>query len=419
MKILVCDDIETRGERTQREIAAAETGHETELLTGNRLNTEITKLFNRARAVLNNPESPATETESSKFGSDFDIAILDNNLSFLDIPGARHTAESIAGYVRAFGNIRYIVSLNKNPHVDFDLRYLVGDYQTHADLALNNRHLSNRALWTGQPKHAKDGFLPWYWPALNDAPRRRAEQIRFVAEHIDDRILETMKFPRPGSDYLSRHASGALSPEAIRARSITFTKFFVTSCRSLPIQQERETLAKVAASGANAVREVVSRVVAGEMDRWVRRDLLGPQDLLVDLPHLLMRMPFLLGPNANELERWNEAVVVADPPYGLSNEIYRNHLESTRFAHDVWTKSPCFWWWRLKSNAELNRMFFEKESPWADALFCEDISLFRSSDSGTSSPPMEFAAEFESTWNRRHVAHLPGKHYTPKSRLAK
>ena len=81
-------------------------------------------------------------------------------------------------------------------------------------------------------------------------------------------------------------------------------------------------------------RGVVARVAAGEVDRWVRRDLLGPQDLLVDVPHLLMRMPFLLGRDANEPERWNDAVMGTEEPYGLSDDIYRNHLQGARFLHE-------------------------------------------------------------------------------------
>ena len=418
MKILVCDDIENRGERTRREIGAAEAGHDSELLSGDALRAEIHELFLRAEAVLSNPESATTGNETSKFSSDFDVVILDNNLSALRVAGARHTAEAIAGYVRAFGNIPYIVSLNKNPQVDFDLRYLVGDYQTHADLALNDKHLSNRALWTGNPKDAKDDFLPWYWPALNDAAERRRGQTGFVAAHLDEPILKSMEFPAPASNDLSRHARGALSPDAALVSKVTFKKFFVTACRSLPIRADRANLAK-AASASDMARGVVARVAAGEVDRWVRRDLLGPQDLLVDVPHLLMRMPFLLGRDANEPERWNDAVMGTEEPYGLSDDIYRNHLQGARFLHEAWTKSPCFWWRKLKSNPALNQMFFGGDSQWPEVFFCEDLSRFKSPDDGTGRGPMEFAAEFEGSWTRRHVWYLKGKHYTPMSRLAK
>lgn len=416
MKILVCDDV--GGERT-RDAVEATTGHVAKLLSRKRLKEEVEDLFERASTILDPKfRTPTTENGESAFSSGFDLAILDNNLWHLGIAGARHTAESIAGYVRAFGNIPYIVSLNKNRQVDFDLRHLIGDHQTQADLAVNARHLSNLALWTGNPEDAADGFLPWYWPALNEVAERRRAQIRFVGDSLDRPILESMAVPATASESLSQHAVGALSPEAASTNRVTFLKFFVTACRSLPIRIDRKKLAEDAGAGGRA-RDIVSRIVAGEFDRWLRRSILAPQDVLVDLPHLLMRMPFLIGPGAHTVERWNEILLAKDPPYGLPRAIYEKHLHDARFGHDIWTKSPCFWWRTLKSNAELNRMFFCDDSQWAEVVFCEDLSRFTPSDSAMGSRPLEFAAEVEGVWNRRHVAWLKRKHYSPKSRLAK
>ena len=423
MKVLVCDDIDKRGRKTADAISTA-VGHCTTPLTGDCLKSEIAGLFERAHSLLGSAKSPksAPATDLLHFRSnDYDIAILDNNLSDLNVAGARHTAESIAGYLRAFGTIPYIVSLNKNPQVDFDLRYLVGDYQTQADLAVNDKHLSNRALWTGDPQDATDGFLPWYWPSLNDAADRRRRQIEFVERHLGKPILQSMGFPVSASDHLSRHAKGALSPEAERVTRITFMKFFETSCRSLPIRKERQMLGKKANAGDTTAYRIVSRVVAGEIEKWVRRDLVGPQDVLVDLPHLLMRMPFLLGTNAGQLPRWNEAIAAMKPPYGMAAEIHDDDLKLDTFADaDIWTKSPCFWWRALKSNDRLNRMFYEDAGEWIDAVFCEDLSRFKSSSSESDSKPSEFATELEGPWNRRHVAYIKGQYaYMPMSRFAK
>ena len=419
MKILICDDNEDTGVATQHAIEDA-TSHEVELLWGDDLKAAIKDLFEHARSMLQypRPATPKPPCDTSTFGRSFDIAVLDNNLSGLQIAGARHTAESIAGYVRAFGNIPYLVSLNKNPQVDFDLRYLVGDYQTQADLAVNDVHLSNPGLWTGDPKDAVDGFLPWYWPTLNDAPNRRREQVRFVGEHLQRRILETMYFPSTVADYLSRHAKGALSPETEHVESVTFLDFFRTSCRSLPNPPDREGLAE-ATSSSELARDIAGRVIAGEMDRWVRRDLMGGQDVLVDIPHLLMRMPFLLGPGGSELSIWNEAVNATKEPYGLCEDIYSTHLHGAKFRHDDWTKGPCFWWRDLKANAELSRMFYQAEVLWVDVVFCEDSSRFVDVSGDGDPGVMEFAAEFEGSWSRRHIAGIPGKHYSPQSRLAK
>ena len=112
--------------------------------------------------------------------------MIDNNLTHLKVSGGRLTAESIAGYIRAFTTGTYIISVNKNPDVDFDLRFLIGDYNTRTDLALNETHLGNRALWTGDPRDADDGFIPWYWPHLDGVAKRRKEQIAFVHERLDE-----------------------------------------------------------------------------------------------------------------------------------------------------------------------------------------------------------------------------------------
>ena len=414
MKILVCDDDPDKGERTQEAIAAG-TDHETRLLAGDELTREIRRLFGRAASTLN-PDSDSTGTPSEFESDEYDIAILDNNLSELDIQSARHTAESIAGYIRAFWKIPYLVSLNKNPHVDFDLRYLVGDYQTHADLALNDKHLSISALWTGISVNGE--FRPWYWPTLDDVVDRRRRQMAFVKDHLDDSILSALNLPKSAVDRLSRHAVGGLSPEARLVRRITFRKFFVASCRSLPIRRERERLAGSMTSKDDPLCDIVCRVVAGELDRWIRRNLLGPQDVLVDLPHLLMRMPFLLGANAHRLQAWNDVIAATKPPYQLSPSLYRSHLRSARFDGDAWVNSPCFWWTTLKSSEELNRRFAGSRERWASAVFCEDLSRFRECGADEDGPS-EFAAEIEGAWARRHVAIVGRWSYTPMSRFAR
>ena len=427
MNILVCDDIEVRGNETLDQIRAAKIRPGTlQLACGDELERAITSLFKRAESVLDKKnDNPSQKSEGTIFdSSNIDIVILDNNLADLKIAGARHTAESIAGYIRAFTQIPYVVSLNKNPHVDFDLRYLVGDYETRADQALNTGHLSNQELWTGQSKTSANRFLPWYWPALSEMPTKRRRQIDFVKKHFDDSVLTTLSFPEEQIEYLSRHAKGTLSPEIDDSSitDITFKQFFETSCRSLPIRRERENITDLLDSRDIAVRRlarnVVARVVAAEIDKWIRRDLLGPQDVLVDVPHLLMRMPFVLGNEADKLRQWNAAILSKTRPFGLSGNIYQRHLSRAKFKHDNWIKSPCFWWQMLKSDEKLNDMFFHPKSRWKDRIFCEDISRFKSADDYGIDSPTEFSAEFEGTWNRRHVAVLRSKRYTPQSRFA-
>jgi hypothetical protein len=126
MRILLCDDVP---EYCKEAAAAIKAGAPKQVqcrsLCGNELQEKLKEFFGKVRSVLDGDSMSAP----SKFDG-YDIIIIDNNLSALDFSGARLTAESIVGYIRAFSTSLYVISLNKNPNVDFDLKYLVGDYAT-------------------------------------------------------------------------------------------------------------------------------------------------------------------------------------------------------------------------------------------------------------------------------------------------
>ena len=431
MKIIVCDDIASRGRESVYNIERATQGNaDVRSLFADELANVLRDLFGFVRHTM-----PGDRTVNFNDlerwdcdALDADILVVDNNLGALQLQGSRITAEDIVGYIRAFSQASYIVSLNKNPEVDFDLRYLVGDYQTHADMALNTDHLANRALWTGIPGDSDDQFIPWYWPALNDAPARRKSQISFVTERLESSILSTFSMPDGCASFFSRHARGALSGSISSGEQgvedeellnrITFLAFFAESCRSIPIIDERKAIIEVIADNPNFLRRVIAQVVASELEKWLRRDVIGPQDVLVDIPNLLMRMPFLLGNRGGVLDSWNDAVTSKGAPFGLDDAMYNEFLRDAQFELDIWTKSTCFWWPLLKSNESLNEFFFRPDNDWLDALFCEDLSAFVDSNS-VGRNILEFASEFEnSSWNRRNVAELEGKNYVPRSRFA-
>jgi len=430
MKVLVCDDLKDRCKEVVQKIRdAGQSDLDITSLTEKDLTRELGALFEKVDACLTN--SKGGKVVNKLYFDDFDLVIIDNNLSQLAIKGTRLTAESVAGYVRAFTNAPYVVSLNKNPDVDFDLRYLVGDYATRADLALNTDHLSNPALWTGRREQAKKGFLPWYWPKLNTVSEQRRAQIAFVRKHLNDSVVGALGIPEEAIDFLSLHAIGVLSPSAEWKSEnlsggkpfdeVTFRDTFVASNRSFPVKAEREELSAAAKSGDGSVLSVISRVVAADIDLWFRRDVLGPQEALVDVPHLLMRMPFLLGKAGGNLQKWNAVVEKSTPPFGIDKSLFDRNLKKQKFGHDIWVAHPSFWWPRLKADEALNELFFgSKKEDWLDAVFCEDRSEFieRSSKSINKSPT-EFSAEFEGSWAHRHVARIKGSiRYAPRSRFA-
>ena len=423
-KVLVCDDEKERCDQTV-EIVSNRSGIDAKGLSAGDLTEALKQFFREIKRYFDNPET-ATSFPKSEFDG-YDILILDNNLAALDIEGARVTAESIAGYIRAFSNSPYNISLNKTPNVDFDLRYLVGDYSTRADLALNDRHLDIPALWTRDEADAEVGFCPWYWPPLVSAPQKRRSQIEFLVPCLEKLVLESLDFSGQRYTSLLPHAQGVISPGAgmdgeedpvTSIESVTFLDLFLTRDRSLPARGDREPILKAARAGNEFARQVVARVVAADIEQWFRRDVLGPQETLVDVPHLLMRLPFLIGNQADDIKMWNNAVRNPAAPYGLDGALYHEHLESLKFGHGIWVTDPCFWWHEVKEIEALNEGFLAgSEAEWADAVFCEDTSFFVLRDQESNSPT-EFVAQFEGTWEQRFVKQVNGFQYAPRTRLA-
>ncbi len=432
MKVLVCDDLPEGSSEFEDAIGeAAQPEVEIDRLFGGDLREQLNALIAGANDALQEGEG-ALELPKTKFDG-ADLVFLDNNLAHLGIAGARLTAESIAGYIRSFSSASYIVSINKNPDVDFDLRYLIGDYATRTDLALNTRHLSNPALWTRGRADAENGFLPWYWPKLRSAGAVRQTQIEFVEANLDQSVSEALGFAAEDFNFLSRQARSLLSQaeetrdgefdqREPRGTTATFREVFLASGRSLPNQEERQILHGKLKYGVDGVSTIIARAVTADVDLWFRREVLGPQEVVVDIPHLLMRMPFLLGRKAGEIDHWNNAADAAanDPPFGLDEALFDAHLAQALLGQSIWSISPCFWWPKLRNNDDLGVLLSGGDgTTWADVVFCEDRSAFFPPDPGNEdSPPIEFVAQFEGSWSRRYVAMIDGVGYVPKTRFA-
>lgn len=420
MKVLVCDDDPQQCESNARAIRGLNLEDvEVKSLHSTDLTTALTHFFEHI---------DAKGAGNSEFDTS-DIIILDNNLSHLQIAGARLTAETIAGYIRAHSaSSPYLVSLNKNPEVDFDLRYLVGDYSTVADIAINNNHLSNRALWTGNSADAASQFFPWYWPCLLSQPEKRRRQVENVRKNLGAPIFSTLGISRDTASYMSRHATGTLSHESpfeaidsTRSENgkaifeVSFRDFFLSRNRSIPDIKERESLIGVL---GDENTNVISRAIAADIDLWVRRDLVAPQDALVDLPHLLVRMPFLLGARIDSIEDWTNYSSCNDDNFGLDAAIFADHVNEARINDEIWGTTPTFLWPTLQKNEKLNEIYFNSKTPWPDVVFCEDLSRFVAQNTNAEGDPVRFEAEFEGAWTRRYVVRIPEIKYSPRSRFA-
>lgn len=370
-------------------------------------------------------------------GFDYDLVLLDFGLTTLNFD-FRLTAEHIAGYIRALTDVPFVVSLNKLGNIDFDLKYLLGDFDTRADLALHTDLLTNPGLWSGQVEAGE--FCPWYWPRLNEAARRRKAQIEFIKENLDQPILGSLGFPDDAVEQLSLQAIAFLSPEADdgeangagSVREVTFWQHFRSSNRTL-IRDDRRGLfgepdsdiPNTAADVADNIKTIAARVVAGELDFWFRRDILGPQRLLIDAPHLQAKYRFRPGEGdeANPAA-WSATAKELTPPYGLAEEFFKA-IEASEFkqSHDgvdlIWTDKPCFWLPQIEDNDDFDEFIelAEKHPKRHNNLvFCEDTRRFVD----TKRTP---AHRFETALGRgidvRYIEKLAAFDYSPKSQLAR
>ena len=404
LSILVCDDLARRGAEAVNAIKRA---------VGSRASVERSFEGEFAARVTQfykdtvNPAMNGHLPEGSVF-DDYDIIVLDSNLSELNLSGIRLTAAGILGHIRAFSSSKYIVTINRFPYRDFDLSGLSPMGDTMADLSVNTKHLSSTWLWFRERGSERD-FCPWYWPTLSDAPQRRSRQLRDLGR-LDDRVLEFFSFPDVGITGLSNEACAALEPTSRNSNRVTFRDFFRTACGSLA-PGEKELLLK----SENSV--AIKHIIAAEMEAWLYRHVLAPQTVLVDVPHLLPRVPILLGRNASAIEAWNRAIANFRSPYGLSGAYYRRYLRKWLFSRAHWFAVPAFWWGPIRSDRDLDRKLMAVDNEGLpNFLFCEDVSRFQISEIGEWK---SFDADFRSTFSRRYVRRLRGVKYIPVDNFLK
>lgn len=390
----------------------------------------LRELFDATKSAFNGSPELA-QTPSFK---DYDLLILDFGLTTLPGFDVRLTAEHVAGYIRALTDVPYVVSLNKLGEVDFDLKYLLGDFETKADLALNTKLLGIPGLWSGETKAGE--FCPWYWPRLNEAARRRRAQIGFIKENLDQPILQSLGFPEEVIEQLSLQAIAFLSPDAEdgeegglrNVRDVTFWQHFRSSNRTL-IRDDRRGLfggpdgvIPPTAPGSEDIRTIASRVVAGELDFWFRRDILGPQRLLIDTPHLQGKYKFRPGEGEKASpETWTATAKELKQPFGLANEFY-DIIAEFQFKQIyggvdfVWTDKPSFWLPQIEYQHQFVEFAENHPKRQNDLVFCEDTRRFLNQKETK-------VHRFETALGRgidvRYIEKIEPFDYSPRSQLAR
>ena len=351
----------------------------------------IKEVFARQSAVLGRDK----RRESACLFDEANILILDYDLLYIDEERARHTGESLARLARLFSDADVIVVYNQFQGAHFDLS-LRGHVSSHADLNLDADLLGTPGLWTDPPW---GGFRPWHWQTLCRAVETQRARLRMVREHFDKPIVEALGMQEEDIARLSDTAFGFIAPGAGDWEGFRLQTF--RSFASKPANG-RNVCGLLMADGEAACRFAASRV-----GKWLERSVLGPQDVLVDLPHLVQSFPFLLGNDMCELKAWNATVSEAE---GWKSKV----PAGSWFEPEGFLSRPAVWRQRFEADAEVRKSWdaldFASDRPF---VFLEDTSSFAPFDDAK-----QFRAGHHSAFDWRFIKHLSGIKYAPQRRLA-
>ena len=371
----------------------------------NEIHDELSELHNRRLSFLDG-NSQQSEQRVSQL-DDTDILIVDNDL--YELRGfSDYTAEMVAMRAGVYTDCAYIVVVNLTPDSDFDLT-LLGHPSSKADLHINGDFVDNRVLWYGSSEDSSE-FRPWHWPTLLATPISFKTRVRVLRDFLSSKdshtttILDFLQFPPEARDRLSRRARAFLHPHK-DAETVTFWDF-VTDNEAAVNGKEG---AKI---GEYLDTDKLARVTSRRISCWLSWLVLGPQNLIVDLPHVVENFPFVVPEDRRySQDKWDMYANFDEAPIDEVEE----SLNVERCLVD-WLDRPVFWAHELANEENVNRILASTDHNPLGLVFCEDTSSFQS-----ASKCRRFFASHGSTSDDRFVSWLesrsPPIKYAPQSRF--
>ena len=324
-----------------------------------------------------------------------DILVVDYDLIHIADDNTEYTGESLARLARMFSDCSVVVVLNQFRYVDFDLS-MRADLASHADLNIDVERLATPGLWRQPPWK---GFRPWSWQTLSRAVETQRARESAIIEALDRPIVEMFGMQPDDVARLSDSAFGFIAPDAEDFEALqerTLRSFLSTTANDLDSRSLVETDLSAAV-----------RFGAARIGKWLEREVLGPQDVLIDVPHMLQRFPFLLGDDVSRVGAWNEAI---HRPERLNDKIN----DSYWFQPTQCLSRPAVWCQRLETDENIKRMRASFDYLAVPSIaFMEDCSIFADIEEG-----QEFRAAFHNAFDRRFVKRLGCVRYGPQRRFA-
>jgi hypothetical protein len=383
-KILIYDDevqlLATYSSRLQA-LSFLKKRFEVEPITPNDFEKEMKALEGRRRAFRKKEDSwpESLLDEASMLIVDYDL--LESFNPFV-------TGEGVSYLSRCFSKCGLIIGMNqynrRGQPTSFDLT-LKGHPESFADLNICSEQLDNPGLWSEK----RTVFRPWHWPQLPDFLGFFQKRVKDVEDHLKEPICKTLGienieavFPSSISAFLGRHPA-----------KTTFKEFVESSGKGLQTKDE------------NKNEELVARIAAARISKWLERLVLPGQDILVDAPHLASRYPSLLVGDPSKTETWNRTTGLV----GLDRlSLDHTNIKEYGFKKDYWLSRPTWFWQKLSENQSIKEVSEPWERKKTKFVFCEDTSSFHKQKECT-----EFYAELASPFRRRFVRRVNGINYEP------
>jgi hypothetical protein len=330
-----------------------------------------------------------------------DVLVVDYDLVMVDPEAARHTGEELARLCRLFSDVGYIVILNQgNRTVDFDLRMSTRP-RSHADLNIASRTVGQHGLWRAGPAN---GFRPWIWDDVSAVVATRRQLAKKIADKsLEISIADLLEIPDVAISAMTDEAFEYLNQSAKSVeqfRRTTFIDFLGQQVES----KEADGLIR------NSPRRAATWAVA-RTAKWLSRQLLGPQEILVDVPHLIERLPFLMDPTFGPV---TDPATWAKLPAAGIDAVIEPVRSATSFAASVeWFGKATFWWPLIDAHPavrELRSTFSPSNVP--SLVFAEDRSTFVNIEDAS-----EFRNDHHNRFSLRWVKPVDGLIYEPRRRL--
>lgn len=304
---------------------------------------------------------------------------------------------------RCFTTCGLIITINEAGHNPFDLT-LTGNLNSFSDLHLGQDQLSSPYLWgKKEPKvtaKTPSDLYPWQWPDLVDYYQNYERKIEDVLDAIKKNISieSSLGFDKGTFNSLARSVSQFIGDNA---SDVTYTEF-VASESGLEFKDRQIK------NGADVNPIIVARVCAARIAKWLEYSLLTEQDILVDAPHLVSRLPeFLIG-DSQKIATWNG---VAKRGSNVKININNKILRQFKFEKAFWISRPVWFWRKIMEDKSIDQV----REPWNISypkwMFCEDASAFSIKSS-------EFVSKAQSSYARRYACVFDSVDYEPRNRFS-